>query len=343
MRVGACMLVFLSRALMFVCEDDDKDDDKDTRFILSVDTRRTWTESMFYVGARLMHPPPGSDSNPLAATVSLRKSDESGMSYVFLVWDNLALSGEGQQRQFNRVNLTEDFLRTFRGFISDDDDVPKETRVVTAYMARCQTAAEGFLYGDPNGGVPVNNFVSPAFYEPVPCKTKELRHPDQLKEGMYIQCHGRTDTYVLVQFLHAVAEQVRYFALLGDEQALKASSSLRPRYYVVPMTCKRESTFAHVDNTTECPDAVLRRLKSDAPEYIASISAAQLRRGECGLPVMPLPLTHRTYGNALLRPVQAIQELTPFGSAKYQAASLPHQQMAQQVPPTTLLIPHPNP
>ena len=281
------MLVFLSRALMFVCEDDDKDDDKDTRFILSVDTRRTWTESMFYVGARLMHPPPGSDSNPLAATVSLRKSDESGMSYVFLVWDNLALSGEGQQRQFNRVNLTEDFLRTFRGFISDDDDVPKETRVVTAYMARCQTAAEGFSYGDPNGGVPVDNFVSPAFYEPVPCKTKELRYPDQLKEGMYIQCHGRTDTYVLVQFLHAVAEQVRYFALLGDEQALKASSSLRPRYYVVPMTCKRESTFAHVDNTTECPDAVLRRLKLDAPEYIASISAAQLRLGECGLPVMP--------------------------------------------------------
>ena len=210
------------------------------------------------VGARVKLPAPGLPTDDLySATVTLRAppkgedSDERGT--VMIVYDDSSLDP-----QWCKQVLSEEFCCAFNAdnhFISAATDVSVSHQAAGVFMARSQKKAEGVFYGLTSVPGFDGKLTLPSLYWSVAdpsSDTSAMRYPTSLKAGSYVLFYSKR--YVLVRFIiHTELQQVRYYALLGDEAALQPSPVLIPRYFVNPLCQAREALLHSVEPPHSCP------------------------------------------------------------------------------------------
>ena len=233
--------------------------------------------------ARLQLPPP-TLGTPSAATVVLFIADSKPDPTLLLVWDDLKLSVP-PSHQYTRIVLSEDKLDAMVEdvpFLDSAADVPFAQRCVAMFLARCGKCAEGFFYG---GGSFLGRdgcFIAASRYEAVECPTLNPRLPDSFKEGAHIQVKGFPNEYVICRILIAAHPgQVRFYAVIGDERALDISSTLIPRYAIVPLVVdQREANIQLVQPLSSCPGSALDRFLFGLGEYMQDVCVGTARKGE---------------------------------------------------------------
>ena len=268
--------------------------------------QRSEMRSALTAQTRVRLPPPGSTDNAAhPATLVVVKE-----SVVALVWDDPELVP-----QHGSITLTDPVVDALLAvedgiFIVDAADVAPPERCVGMFLARCNKEAEGYFYG---ANPPLGQnacFVAPDVYRAVPCKTANCRFPHSFRAGTIVKAGERTHEYVFVTTLiSAEPGQVRFWALLGDEDALAVSSTLRPRYFVVPFMRGREANMEVPQPATQCETDALERFQAGTAEFLAEFTVWAARKGQRGLPCEAHPDSIHTpaaapaeLGRARLRP-----------------------------------------
>ena len=98
---------------------------------------------------------------------------------------------------------------------------------------------------------------------------------------------------MLVRFIiHTELQQVRYYALLGDEAALQPSPVLIPRYFVNPLCQAREALLHSVEPPHSCPAETLQRFEEGLDTFTNGLTPHALKTGDLrpGWQVPPPPL-----------------------------------------------------
>ena len=250
---------------------DDDDDDKPPRQILL---------ERLVPGARLLCMHPQLNATVFErTTVYLRKSNGGAADSLIIVYDNDKLSP-----QHVKIELNDDLEVTPKMFIHDSDDIPLSERVVGVFMARCSKVAEGYFYGQYDQGAN-NSLLAPSKFVHVEASTTKPRFPTSFHPGVEVTFRDRSEKWVFLHFL-IIQEpgQARFFAVVGNPAAEVASPSILHRFAVVPMKIGSEANFNVTSPLVECEPMILHRLTEAGRQFTRDITAAQLKRGEWGLP-----------------------------------------------------------
>ena len=87
--------------------------------------------------------------------------------------------------------------------------------------------------------------------------------------------------YVLLRFLIPTVDsgKIRLYAVLGDEDALSPSGTLKPRYYIIPLVQGREAMMQSNPHTVmqNCAVEVLGRFEAGLPDFLLRLTPDSVR------------------------------------------------------------------
>ena len=201
---------------------------------------------------------------------------------------------------FYKGEITDEFVReclTSDDFLEESEDVPAAERAVAIFVTRSGVGIEGTFYGAERIGMD-ECFLSPCSFRAIPvAKTTTSRggssapprYPHSFHTGCEITIEGRGEVYVFLKFLIQIeSQQSRFYALVGNPSALLPSPTIQHRYGVVALKNKKGGpTFSVTSPLKLCEQETLDRLLEGSVAYAHDITAAELKRGDHGLPPLP--------------------------------------------------------
>ena len=198
-----------------------------------------------------------------------------------VVFDNLT-----HKRFHKKIVLTEELRAVLseKFFVQPGEDIPIENQAAGVFLARCMRKAEGIFFGLESVG---DALTAPCSYVAVPCSTDNVRYDTTLDGGAYVLFDDKQ--FVLVRWLiHTEPGQVRYYVILGDEEALKPSPELRRRYYALPLVLGREAAIKSITPPGACSIETKTRFEAGLHEFCQHLTPSSVKNGKFAPPPVEL-------------------------------------------------------
>jgi hypothetical protein len=230
--------------------------------------------------------PHGAEKSWSRASIFLRRTNDSRGDTIVLVFDDLL------PPQHLIIPLSASFMHCCSPsmFVKDDDDGPIGERCVAVMMGRSSKDPEGYFYGQYYLGYQ-NRLLAPDSYSTVDAGATRPRYPVNLQSGTMVTLEddATQQPYTFLRFIILQEPgQARFWALLGNPAALLPSPTLLNRYAIIGLKASSEPTFAAAPELSECRLPILSRLRGGVENFLADLTAAQLKRGDF---IKPKPST----------------------------------------------------